>query len=117
MEMILTPGLQQLHCCAVLMGRSVLVPNSISLCYYATVMRATFSIDQSTDAALRRTAERLGESKSAVVRRAVLEVEARCERLTEAERQEQLTALAKFKKLSSVANQADVDHELEELQS
>lgn len=49
-------------------------------------MRATFSIDSATDAALRRLAETLGVSKSAVVRQGVLDLAQRADRLSEGER-------------------------------
>lgn len=77
-------------------------------------MRATFSIDEKTDAALRRTATRLGESKSAIVRRAVLEFEAHCDRLTEGERQSKLGAIERLKALPT-GSEAAVEKELSEL--
>lgn len=49
-------------------------------------MRATFSIDSATDAALRRLADSLGISKSAVVRQGVLDLAQRADRLSEGER-------------------------------
>lgn len=85
------------------------------LCCYEVVMRATFSIDLQTDAALRRVSERLNESKSAIVRRAIIEFEARCDRLSEHERQHQLSVLARLKTLSKTGSQKAVDQELAQL--
>lgn len=56
-------------------------------------MRATFSIDSATDAALRRLAAALGVSKSAVVRQGVLDLAQRADRLSEAERLRLMTVL------------------------
>ncbi len=86
-----------------------------SLCYYVTVMRATFSIDDKTDAALRRVSQALGTSKSDVVRRAVLEFEARCDRLTERERREKLMILSRLRSEAMTRPDADVDRELQDL--
>jgi predicted DNA-binding protein len=58
--------------------------------------RATFTLDDITEAVLRRTAERLGKPKSEVVREAIQDYGARIGRLSEAER---LRLLAAFDEL------------------
>lgn len=78
-------------------------------------MRATFSIDDETDAALRRVSQALGTSKSDIVRRAILEFEARCGRLTEQERREKLRVLSRLRSEPVDRSEEEVERELEEI--
>lgn len=78
-------------------------------------MRATFSIDEETDAALRRVSQALGTSKSDVVRRAIRELEARCDRLTEHERREKLVILSRLRSESASRSEEEVESELQEI--
>jgi Arc/MetJ-type ribon-helix-helix transcriptional regulator len=78
-------------------------------------MRATFSIDDETEAALRRVSQALGTSKSDVVRRAIRELEARCDRLTEHERREKLAVLSRLRSEPSSRSEEDVASELQEI--
>ena len=54
--------------------------------------RSTFTLDDTTETVLRRTAERLRRSRSEIVRQAVQEYGARVGRLSEAERLQLLAA-------------------------
>ncbi len=54
--------------------------------------RATFTVDETTERVLHRTAERLGKSKSEIVREAIQDYGARVGRLSEAERLRLLAA-------------------------
>ncbi len=58
--------------------------------------RATFTLDEETEVALRRTAQRLRKSKSEIVREAVREYDARAGRLSEKERLRMLTAFDEY---------------------
>ncbi len=78
-------------------------------------MRATFSIDAETDAALRRAAAALRTSKSDVVRQAVLEFAARRDRLSEAERRRKLLAIERLRAQPSGRSAAAVARELDEI--
>jgi Arc/MetJ-type ribon-helix-helix transcriptional regulator len=78
-------------------------------------MRATFSIDEETDAALRRVSLALGTSKSDVVRRAIRELEARCDRLTEQERREKLVILSRLRSEPASRSEKAVEGELQEI--
>jgi hypothetical protein len=60
------------------------------------MVKVTFSLDDETVAALRRTAERLGKAQSLVVREAVAEYAARADRLSERERVHLLDVLEKL---------------------
>ncbi len=79
--------------------------------------RATFTLDEETEIALRRTAERLSKAKSEVVREAIQEYGARVGRLSEAER---LRLLAVFdEQVPRIPERplAEVEAELEEIRS
>ncbi len=78
-------------------------------------MRATFSIDEQTEAALRRASESLGTSKSAVVRQAVIEFETRCDRLTEGERREKLAVIERLRAEPESRTSEEVARELAEI--
>ncbi len=77
-------------------------------------MRATFSIDAATDAVLRRVAAALRTSKSDIVRRAILEFDARRDRLTEAERRHKLQTIQRLRQQPPDRSQQAVDRELAE---
>ncbi len=87
------------------------------LCSCITSMRATFSIDDRTEASLRRMAGALGTSKSDVVRRAVQEFEARRDRLTEQERLEKLQILSRLRAEPAEGSAEGVAEELRELRA
>ena len=78
-------------------------------------MRATFSIDQTTEAALRRAARALRTSKSEVVRMAVQEFEARRDRLTEGERRKKLAAIARLRALPPSRSADAAEREVAEI--
>lgn len=78
-------------------------------------MRVTFSIDDETDAALRRVSQALGTSKSDVVRRAIREFEARCDRLTEQERRQKLVILSQLRSEPASRSGEEVKTELQEI--
>ncbi len=64
-----------------------------------------------------RLSKALDKSKSSIVREAVVEYEARSDRRTGKERQEQLAALAAFKKTPLNGDEAQVSAELAELRT
>ena len=78
-------------------------------------MRATFSIDERTHRALERVSEALGKSKSEVVREAVIEYEARRDRLTEEERRRQLAAIAEIRASPPSRSDESMKAELREI--
>ena len=78
-------------------------------------MRATFSIDEPTDAALRRIAVALRTSKSEVVRRAILELEAGLGRLTEGERRRKLAVIERLRSQPPSRSAKAVERELVEI--
>lgn len=77
--------------------------------------RATFTLDEATERALRRCAERLGKSKSEVVREAVQEYDARAGRLSEAERLRLLAAFDEHLPKIPQRPVGEVETELKEL--
>ncbi len=79
------------------------------------MVRATYSLDEATVRRLRRTAERLGKPQSQIVREAIADYAARCDRLTEVERLSMLEVLGRLRR-EQVAGSADaVDAELREI--
>ena len=79
------------------------------------MVRATYSLDEATVRRLRRTAERLGKPQSQIVREAIADYAARCDRLTEVERLSMLEVLGRLRR-EHVAGSADaVDAELREI--
>ena len=60
------------------------------------MVKMTFTIDEKTAAVLRKTAERLAEPQSAIVRDAIQEYGARAGRLGEEERRRMLRAIDAF---------------------
>ena len=79
-------------------------------------MRATFSIDESSLLALERSAAALNKSKSEIVREAVIEYDARRDRLSEKERQAKLSVISKLSSLPPDRTEDDVQTELAEIQ-
>lgn len=77
--------------------------------------RATFTLDDQTDRALRRAADRLGKAKSEVVREAIQEYDARAGRLSEAERLRLLAALDRYLPRVPDRPLQEVEAELEEI--
>jgi hypothetical protein len=77
--------------------------------------RVTFSLDDATVAAIRRTAERLKKPQSQVVREAVADFAARSDRLSESERVRLLGVLDRLREHKPSRRVSDVDAELAEL--
>lgn len=77
--------------------------------------RATFTLDDETETALRRTAERLGKPKSQVVREAIQEYDARAARLSEAERLRLLAAFDEHVPQIPERPASEVERELADL--
>ena len=77
--------------------------------------RATFTVDDATERALSRAAERLAMSKSAIVREAVQEYAARADRLSDAERRRMLAALDGHLQREPKRSDDEVDAELAEI--
>lgn len=75
--------------------------------------RATFTLDEETEAVLRRTAARLGKAKSEIVREAVQEYGARVGKLSEAERLRLLSAFDELVPRIPPKPQDEVEAELE----
>ena len=76
------------------------------------MVKVTFSLDDDTVAAIRRTAERLGRAQSQVIREAVAEYAARTDRVSERERLRALTILEALRKAPVSRPAAAVDAEL-----
>jgi predicted transcriptional regulator len=81
------------------------------------MVKVTFSLDQATVAALRRTAERLGWPQSQVIREAVAEYAARADRVSERERLRTLGILNTLRKAPASRTAAAVDTELRAIRS
>ena len=79
------------------------------------MVKVTFTLDDETVRALRRTAARLKKPQSQVVREAVAHYEARSDRLTDAERKEKLRILDEYAAKIPRRSAADVDRELREI--
>ena len=79
------------------------------------MVRATYSLDEATVRRLRRTAERLGKPQSQIVREAIADYAARCDRLTEVERLSMLEVLGRFRREQVVGSADAVDAELREI--
>jgi hypothetical protein len=84
-----------------------------ALWYYCLIMvRVTFSLDERTVEAIRRTAARLHRPQSQVVREAVAEYAARTDRLSDGERREALAVLARLRRTRPSRAAPAVDAEL-----
>jgi metal-responsive CopG/Arc/MetJ family transcriptional regulator len=79
------------------------------------MVKATFTLDDETVETLRRTADRLGKPRSAVLREAIRDYAARAGRLSEEERRRMLRSLDAFLSHPSDRSQATVDRELREV--
>ena len=77
--------------------------------------RVTFSLDDATVAAIRKTAERLRKPQSQVVREAVADYAARSDRLSESERVRLLGVLDRLHDHRPARSASEVDAELAEL--
>lgn len=77
--------------------------------------KMTFTLDQDTVQRIARTAERLGMSKSGVVREAVREYAARAGRLSEGERLRLLAVLDEIMAQLPTRSAEEVDREIEEI--
>jgi predicted DNA-binding protein len=74
--------------------------------------RVTFSLDDGTVARIRQTAARLGKPQSQIVREAVAEYAERAGRLSDQERTQALSVLARLRAATPTRPVADVDREL-----
>jgi hypothetical protein len=81
------------------------------------MVKVTFTLDDKTVDAIRRTAARLGTARSHVVREAVAEYAARTDRVSERQRLAMLTALDRFRKSPSTGSADAVDAELRGLRA
>jgi hypothetical protein len=75
----------------------------------------TFVFDESTAAALKATAARLGKSQSLVVREAVADYAARAGRLTDAERRRMLGTIDAMLRRASTRSVRDLAAELRDI--
>lgn len=79
------------------------------------MVKMTFTLDDETVASLEQTAQRLGMARSAVVREAIREYDARAGRLSEDERRRMLRAIDAASKMPPTRPRAAVDRELAEV--
>jgi Arc/MetJ-type ribon-helix-helix transcriptional regulator len=75
----------------------------------------TVSFDEATAEALTRTAERLGKSKSEVVREAIRKYDIGPDRMSEAERLRKLRVIEEMMKQPPTRSQAENDQEIAEI--
>jgi len=80
------------------------------------MVKMTFTLDDATVASLEQAAQRLGMARSAVVRAAIREYDARAGRLSEDERRRMLRAIDAVSKTPSTRPRAAVDRELAAVQ-
>jgi predicted DNA-binding protein len=78
-------------------------------------IKMTFSLDETTVAALNRTAIRLGKTKSEVVREAICRYDIGPDRMSDAERLRKLRIIAEIMKQPPTRSQAEVDREIAEI--
>jgi hypothetical protein len=81
------------------------------------VIKVTFTLDETTVDQLRRTATRLRQPQSRVVREAISEYAARADRLSDSERQRMLAVLDKAMRRRPGRAAAAVDAELREIRA
>jgi len=81
------------------------------------MVRVTYSLDEATVAAIRRTAARLRKPQSQVVREAVADYAARADRLSETERVRMLGVLDRLRGAKPTRRARDVDAELADLRA
>jgi predicted transcriptional regulator len=79
------------------------------------MVKMTFTLDEDTVQSLRTTARRLDKTRSAVVREAIREYEARAGRLAEDERRRMLRSIDDFTKQPMTRTRAAVDGELRDV--
>jgi hypothetical protein len=79
------------------------------------VVRVTFSLDEATVAAIRRTAARLRRPQSQIVREAIGDYAARADRLSDSERARLLGVLGRLRSAEPTRGARQVDAELEGL--
>ncbi len=79
------------------------------------MVKVTFTLDEKTVAAIRRTADRMGAAQSQVVRDAVAEYAARTDRVSERERLHRLAVLDRLRKSPASRSAAAVDEEIRSL--
>ncbi|MGH9474636.1 MAG: ribbon-helix-helix protein, CopG family [Terriglobales bacterium] len=79
------------------------------------MVKVTYTLDDETVERVRRSAERLGIAKSAVIREAVKEFEPHTDRLSEAERRRMLAILDAYAAKPPSRPDSDIDAELAEL--
>lgn len=78
-------------------------------------IKITVAVDEATVERLARVAARTGQSKSAVIRAAVRDYEARADRLDEAERLQRLALLRRIAEQPPTRPEAEVTGELAEI--
>lgn len=78
-------------------------------------MKSTFTLDKTTVSRLERTADRLGRSKSEVVREAIAEYDARTEKLTPEERTKLLADFDRLVPRIPKRPKAEIEEELAEI--
>jgi predicted transcriptional regulator len=76
------------------------------------MVKMTFTLDDDTTEALKRTASRLGKPQSVIVREAIREYDARAGRLSEDERRQQLRAIDAFLARPAQQSAAAADREI-----
>jgi predicted transcriptional regulator len=81
------------------------------------MVKVTFSLDEATVSAIRRTAERLGFPQSQIIREAVADYVARTDRVSERERLRTLGILSTLRKAPASRTAAAVDAELRAIRS
>lgn len=80
-------------------------------------LRATFSLDAETAEAIQRLAAVWKISKSAVVRKAVVELDARRDRLTESERSRLLGTLDRWLATENTRSRSEAIREVDEIRA
>lgn len=81
------------------------------------MIRATFSLDEETLAEIKRTAARLKQPQSHVVREAVAEYAARTDRLSERERLRMLGVIKAIRAAGPTRSERDMKKELTEIRA
>ena len=84
---------------------------------WLNMVKVTFTFDEETVNALRRTASRLKKPQSAVAREAIQDYATRTGRLSEEERRQILKVFDRVVARIPVRNQADADAEIKEVRA
>lgn len=96
----------------------IAVRSAALTCYYGhTMLKVTFTLDDSTIARLERTAARLGWAKSQVVREAVLEFDSKADKLGSSEQARLLAVVDRIARRQPTCDQAKLDQELSSLRA